>query len=71
MVLMVLVLRPEGPCERAERILFPRDIPPCHIPGDHKLGLTKTIKAMRIHEASAEESDWRLKFFLVFADKLI
>ena len=68
MVLMVLVLRPEGPCERAERrgrlrllllIFFPRDVPPCHIPGDHKLSLTKTIKTKRVLEASAEESDFR------------
>ena len=30
---------------------------PCHIPGDHKLSLTKTIKTMRVLEASAEESE--------------
>ena len=48
MVLMVLVLRPAGPTEA--------DVPSCHIPGGHKLSLTKTIKTMRILEASAEES---------------
>ena len=58
-----MVLRPEGPCERAKRaerrgllIFFPRDVSPCHVPGDHKLSLTKSIKTMRVLEASAEES---------------